>query len=267
MPPYVGGIPERQPAERSDLVDFQRQLPPQVWRRASQPWVRAGTVGSGDDLLVLAWSAGMLEEERAAGVAMLAKFGVRAGMRIANTLPGALSTPGSLLFGDVVEELGGLDIPLGPIRSLSEAQNAWSTLMNLRAEVLVTDCRSGELLLEGVVGLRENPAIVGWIWLVERPWLEGPTFPEPLQQVWRRYWLPFPEAQCFFAWSCAWGTFHLHSPERVGPVASSMGPFKQLVVRARWRNEEPDVVLPWPAQCPPEPCACGQGGVIRFRQT
>src|SRR5207302_228022 len=62
--------------------------------------VRVGVTGSGDGLLVLAWSPEALARERAAGARLLRRLGVGPGMRVANSLPGALATPGALLLGD-----------------------------------------------------------------------------------------------------------------------------------------------------------------------
>src|SRR5262245_7741849 len=59
------------------------------------PAVRAGVSGSGADLVVLTWSSADLARERAAGTRLLRGLGVRPGMRVANTLLGALATPGS----------------------------------------------------------------------------------------------------------------------------------------------------------------------------
>src|SRR5690242_15431786 len=95
-----------QPVVRhDDLVRDQLAHPPLGSRRpaGAPPVVRAGIAASGERLLVLAWSAAELARERAAGVRLFRRLGVEAGMRVANTLPGALATPGSLLLGDVVE--------------------------------------------------------------------------------------------------------------------------------------------------------------------
>lgn len=266
MPPYIGGIPDKQPAERGDLVAFQRRLPPEVWRGLSQPLVRAGTVGSGEDLLVVAWSASMLQWEKDTGAAMLAKFGVQAGMRVANTLPGALTTPGSLLLGDVVEQLGGLDIPLGEVRNRNDAHQAWKTLTLLRADIVITDRRGGALLLEEAPRLVELPTLAGWIWLTDDPCAPLPALAPQLGHVWQRCWLAVPEAQSFFAASCPSGAFHLQSAERVEVVEHPpLDPLcGRLVVRGHRQWQEPDVVLPWPARRSARPCACGRDGVIEF---
>ncbi|TMA66768.1 MAG: phenylacetate--CoA ligase [Deltaproteobacteria bacterium] len=87
--------------------------------------VRVGVTGSGDGLLVLAWSPAALARERAAGVRLLRRLGVGPGTRVANSLPGALATPGALLLGDVVEEIGALDVPLGSPDTEPAARQAW----------------------------------------------------------------------------------------------------------------------------------------------
>ena len=93
--------------QRTELLTDQLDHLPLGTRRfadAAHP-VRLGITGTGDTLLVLAWSAADLARERAAGARLFGTLGVRAGMRVANTLPGALATPGSLLLGDVIEEI------------------------------------------------------------------------------------------------------------------------------------------------------------------
>src|SRR5207244_5253645 len=101
---------------REELLRDQLEHLPLGTRRFTDaaPPVRVGVTGSGDDLLVLAWSPAALARERAAGARLLRRLGVVAGTRVANSLPGALATPGALLLGDVVEEIGALDVPLGP---------------------------------------------------------------------------------------------------------------------------------------------------------
>ena len=77
---------------REELVRDQREHLPWGTRRftdAGAP-VRVGVAGSGDALLVLAWSAAALARERAAGARLLRGLGVAAGTRVANSLPGAL---------------------------------------------------------------------------------------------------------------------------------------------------------------------------------
>src|SRR5690242_1472743 len=107
---------------REDLVRDQRADPRSI--RGTAP-VRLGITGSGEDLLVLGWSAADLARERAAGTRLLGRLGMLPGMRVANTLPGALATPGSLLLGDVIEDLGALDVPLGVVESAAAARPAW----------------------------------------------------------------------------------------------------------------------------------------------
>src|SRR5579862_1333062 len=113
---------------RADLVRDQLAHP-----HRSRAAVRVGVTGTGETLLVLAWSAAELARERAAGVRLLRRLGVAPGMRVANTLPGALATPGSLLLGDVVEELGALDVPLGD----GPPTAAWELVDRVQPDVIV----------------------------------------------------------------------------------------------------------------------------------
>jgi hypothetical protein len=131
-------------------------------------------------------------------------------MRVANTLPGALATPGALLLGDVVEELGALDVPLGPIETEAAARAVWELMDRVEPDVLVLDAPSAPALLaaapagarpwwRGIVLLRCGddarvravvvPAAVGFT-------------------GWQRTWLAVPEATSFVAHSCAAGRLH-----------------------------------------------------------
>src|SRR5438552_7119364 len=123
---------------RADLVREQLTHPPHGTRRppGAAPPVRLGVSGSGAELLVLAWSAADLARERAAGIRVLARLGVAPGMRVANTLPGALATPGSLLLGHVVEELAAPDVPLGPVEDAAAARQAWDLVERVTPDAI-----------------------------------------------------------------------------------------------------------------------------------
>src|SRR5262245_52281016 len=88
-PPEWASIPL---TRRADLVRDQLEHPPLGSRRpinAPTP-VRTGASGTGDDLLVLAWSQQDLALERGAGVRALRRVGVRAATPVANNLAGEL---------------------------------------------------------------------------------------------------------------------------------------------------------------------------------
>jgi len=170
--------------------------------------VRAGATGSGSDLLVLAWTERELALERAAGARMLQRLEIPPATPIANTLPGALTSPGSLLFGDVVEEHGGLDVPLGEIGSDAAAKQAWELLDRVTPGVLCLEPATAARFLSAA------PAAA-------RPWLRGILFlwraaPAVAVEVpaaigfsgWQRVWLAVPEASCFAASSCGAGNLH-----------------------------------------------------------
>src|SRR5881396_1327927 len=164
LPPLIGDrrAPMSAPlTHRTDLVCDQRTHPPHGTRRppGAAPPVRLGVSGSGAELLVLAWSAADLARERAAGTRLLTRLGVAPGMRVANTLPGALATPGSLLLGDVVEELGALDVPLGQVDAAA-ARQAWELIDRVTPDVTVLDDASAAPFLAAA-----PPA--------ERPWWRG----------------------------------------------------------------------------------------------
>src|SRR5262245_48064620 len=112
---------------RADLVAEQRAHPPWGRRRFSpdEPPVRVGTTGSGDDLLLLGWTPAELAAEVAAGARLFGRLGIAPGMCVANALPGALATPGALLVGDVIEQIGALDVPLGVVDTAAAGPAAW----------------------------------------------------------------------------------------------------------------------------------------------
>jgi len=266
MAVYLGGKPPKTPASRRELAAFQRNLPPDVWHRQDPPLVRCGIAGSGEDMVVLAWTAAALAVERDAGVAMLRRFGVKPGMRAVHTLPGALFTPGSLLLGDVLEALGVLDVPLGPIRKESDSALLWSTVRSLNADVLVTEAASGLRIL------REQPPadvlakLRHWIWMSEDPTFTIPPLPPLASGTRCALWLTAPEAECFFAYRCPESSVHLHHPERVripSPEERRSLRAEGLIVAADSANQGIEILVPWPVRNLRH-CACGQGGALEL---
>ena len=202
----------RMPLTRRDelLRDQLDHLPHGTRRFAdAAPPVRAGTTGTGAAMLVLTWSAADLARERAAGARLLGRLGVRAGMGVANTLRGALVTPGALLLGDVVEEIGALDVPLGAIENDAAARQAWELVDRVKPAVMVVDQPSARRLFTA------TPT-------AERPWWQGIVVlnasevkPQPIAvpdaagfSGWQRAWLAVPEATSFVAYACAAGRVH-----------------------------------------------------------
>jgi phenylacetate-coenzyme A ligase PaaK-like adenylate-forming protein len=205
---------------RAELVEDQLAHPPLGSRRpptAPAP-VRAGASGTGASLLVLAWSAAELARERRAGTRLLGRLGVRPGMRVANTLPGALVTPGSLLLGDVIEELGALDVPLGAVNSAAAAKQAWELVDRVEPEVIILDPGSSAALLAAAPE-RGRPWWRGIVWLagaeIVLPPAAGFT-------GWARTWLAVPEATSFVAGSCSAGRFHVDD-EVIAEVVDDAG--------------------------------------------
>jgi hypothetical protein len=194
---------------RSDLVAEQRARPPWGARRFApdDPPVRVGTTGTGDDLLLLGWTAGELAGEVAAGARLFGRLGVAPGMRIANTLAGALVTPGCLLVGDVVEAIGALDVPLGVIESESAARPAWELFDRVQATVLVCEPGPPTTTFFAAAPPAERPWWRGIVWL-SRGAAAAPVPPPPGFAGWERTWLAVAEATSFVAGSCAAGAFH-----------------------------------------------------------
>jgi len=200
---------------RDELVRDQLAHAPKATRPVADaaPPVRAGVTRSGDALLVLTWTANDLARERAAGARLFRRLGIEAGTPVANTLPGALATPGSLLLGDVMEEIGALDVPLGTIDSDTAARQAWELVDRVQPGVLVLEPSTGARFLaaapettrawwRGIVWLRTDSTDV----VAAAP-------PSPLPGAgftgWQRTWLAIAETTSFVALSCAARRFHL----------------------------------------------------------
>lgn len=236
---------------RDDLLREQRgHLPLGKPRPGGEPFVRVGVSGTGERLLVLAWTAADLARERAAGTRVLRRLGIEPGTRVANTLPGALATPGSLLLGDVVEELGALDVPLGVVDSEAAARQVWDLVDRVRPDVIV--------LADAAALFAHAPA-------ASRPWWRGIVWLCSRSSVpasagfagWQRAWLAVPEATSFVAAECASGRLHLDDAVVAEVVDGA------LVVTALGFQAQPvRYVTDVRARLSATPCACGDGGPI-----
>jgi phenylacetate-coenzyme A ligase PaaK-like adenylate-forming protein len=258
----------RRPELLRDQLDH---LPYGTRRLADAPHpVRAGVTGTGPDLLVLAWSASDLARERAAGVRVLGRSGISAGMRVANSLPGALATPGSLLLGDVIEDIGALDVPLGAIESEAAAKQAWELIDRVQPAVLVLEASSSSRLFATV----SNGTRDWWKGII---WLDRgsgganqPTVPRSVGFTgWQRGWLAAAEASSFLAWSCAAGMFHVDAgvvAEVVNPADGGALPAGRPGVLALTPLGGDMPLLRYAsgicARAVSSPCACGEDGVV-----
>jgi hypothetical protein len=198
---------------RAALVADQRAHPPlgSHWARTPAGPIRAGATGSGDDLLVLGWSEADLAAERAAGARVLGALGITPGTPVANMLPGALATPGALLVGDVVEEIGALDVPLGVIESAAAARPAWELFDRVKPAVLILDEGGGAAFL-GAAPAADRPWWNGIIWLRRAGAAPRERVFVPEAAGFRgaqRSWLAVPEVASFVAWSCGEGRYHV----------------------------------------------------------
>lgn len=184
-------------SRRADLLARQLGSPPFGDRTfaAGDPPVRAGTTGSGGDLLVLAWSATELAAEIAAGTRVLGGLGITPGMRVANTLPGALATPGALLLGDVNEAIGALDVPLGVVENANAARAAWELVDRVECGVLVLAPETAAPFLDAA-GAAPRPWWQGIVWLDRAGRAPRPAVPSGFAG-WQRGWLAIPEATSF----------------------------------------------------------------------
>jgi len=231
------------------------------------PPVRVGTTGSGDGLLVLAWSAGALARERAAGARLLRRLGVEPGMRVANTLPGALATPGALLLGDVVEEIGALDVPLGSPESEAAARQAWDLVDRVEPSILVLDAASAGSLFAAV-----PPATRPWwrgvVWL--RGGAAAPRVPAAAGfSGWQRHWLAVPEASSFVAHSCAASRYHVDEGVEAEVVDAGSGtpvPAGREGLLVLTPLDGDSALLRYAsgvaARMLPAPCSCGEAGTV-----
>ena len=205
---YTGDRMATTPLRRADLLADQAAHPPFGHRRftGDDPPVRVGVTGAGAELLLLVWSATDLAAEIQAGTRVLGRLGVRPGMRVANTLPGALATPGALLLGDVNEAIGALDVPLGTADTEAAARAAWELVDRVQCEVLVLAAETAATFLAAASDA-PRPWLQGIIWLSRPGGAERPVVPEGFPG-WQRTWLAVPEVASFAASSCARGVLH-----------------------------------------------------------
>jgi hypothetical protein len=250
---YKAGAMPQGLLRRPDLLADQRLRSPFGHRRfaADDPPVRAGITGSGSDLLLLVWSATDLAGEIEAGVRVLGRLGVGAGTRVANTLPGALETPGALLLGDVDEALGALDVPLGTVETEAAARAAWELVDRVQCEVLVLEPATAATLF-AAASAEPRPWLRGIVWLVRA---DGPALPPaPGFGGWQRSWLAVPEVASFVAGSCEAGRLHVD----VGVEAAVID--RELVLTPRGPAAAPGPLATGIAARLEPSCACGVAG-------
>lgn len=269
MPVFWGIVPPERPVQRETLVRMQRSLPPQTWRRQVDPLIRAGVSGRGDALLVLAWTAQMLSVERSAGVRFLQLAGIRPGHRVANTLPGALTTPGSLLLGDVVEDLGALDIPLGPITNTEGAARCWELLRMVEPQALVLEAATAPVFFADAPPAQEW-SLNAVIWLHREIPTAWPRLPQNIGAERTLHWLTVPEVQCFFAHSCEEGHFHLDQLLQWRVVdPSDFSVSSQGWLEVAWHAPEQgelQYLVPWRVTMATPACSCGGGAALELLQ-
>jgi hypothetical protein len=169
--------------------------------------VRVGVTGSGATLLLLPWSEADLARERAAGARVFGRLGIRGRMRVANALPGALATPGALIVGDVNEELGALDVPLGEIATPAAAAAAWELLDRVEVNVLILDPATARPLLDAAPP-SPRPWWRGIVWLARPGAITNPPATGGFDG-WQRTWLAVPEVTSFAGGDCAEGRVHV----------------------------------------------------------
>jgi len=235
---------------RAELVADQLAHPP--WGRGDRavddPPVRVGATGTGADLLLLGWTAHELADEVAAGARLFGRFGIAPGARVANTLPGALVTPGCLLVGDVVEAIGALDVPLGVVESEAAARPAWELFDRVEASVLVAEPGPATTTFFATAPRADRPWWRGIVWL-SRGAAATPVPPPPGFAGWQRTWLAVPEATSFVAGSCPHGGFHVDEG-----VAVTVEDGELVVGRRRYASGLRARAI--------DRCPCGAGGIV-----
>lgn len=253
------------PTTRTELVaDQLAHLPHGSRRPANAPApVRAGATGTGNDLLVLTWTKSDLAAEREAGVRLLRSLGAEPRLRVANTLSGALATPGSLMVGDVVDELGALDIPLGAVRDDASARSAWKLIDRVEANILIVDYCSAHALF-AAADSAPRPYWQGTITVIAST--DAPYPPQGAPETlgfegWQRFWIAVPEAGGFFGASCGAGSVHVDGGLHVDLVDRSgasvaRGDVGSVLVTPLARNQ---VVLRYASglRAREIDCACG----------
>ena len=239
---------------RADRVADQRTHPPygrDMVVGGGAP-VRIGATGTGDELLVLAWSASGLAGEIAAGARVFGRLGITRGVRVSNALPGALATPGALLVGDVNEAIGALDVPLGLIETEAAAEAAWALMDRVEVGVLVLDPTRAQTLLAAVpAGAR--PWWQGIIWL-RTPNTSRAPVPASALGGWQHHWLAVPEVSSFVAGTCRDGRQH---PDEAVTVAVVDG---ELTIAARGAAAYATGMRVRSVDA----CSCGDGGAIEL---
>lgn len=256
------------PTRRGDLVRDQLAHPPLGRRRlaGASPAVRVGAVGSADDLLVLAWSAGELAQDRVAGARVLSGLGVGTGIRVANTLPGSLASPGALQLGDVIESMGNLDVPLGVIESEAAAKQAWALVDLVEPEVLVLDARSASRLLASAPGA-VRPWWRGIVWLQTGGAAVSTASSPAGFSGWERTWFGVAEVGNFVGGSCARGSLHIDGgvlAEVVDPSGRSLrGETEGELTLTRLDLESPLLRFATGMRARQvDDCACGRGRAV-----
>jgi hypothetical protein len=173
---------------------------------------RLGVSARGEQSVVVSWTAADLARLAADGARALGAAGIRRGNRVANTLEGGLTVPGSLALGDALEALGALDVPLGPASDEKSGEALAALIDRIGIEVLVVDAPSASALLP-ILAARRRPGVQGIVWTGARE----PEWPERLP-AWRRRWLSLPEVHVHAAVGCTAGALHVEPTVRVDAV-------------------------------------------------
>jgi hypothetical protein len=210
--------------------------------------LRLGICDRQAETIVLSWTADDLRRAAASGARAMRAAGILPRMKIANTLDGGFETPGSLILGDAVEALGGLDIPLGPVRDDRSALAAAELLARVGVDVLVASPPTAGPLLSAIErgGAR---SLAGILWL-------GPDPPRLNLGCWWRRWIAVPEVAIFTAIECERGRLHL-DPSLRGEVENGRVVLTPLVGDAPVLRYDSGLRAGVDASA----CGCGESGM------
>jgi len=107
---------------------------------AAEPLIRAGLATAAVPRPTpIAWSRADLDREAALGARLLARAGLRARSRTADTLDGGLVAPGTLAVSDALEALDALALPVGPVTSEAALQRVAEVWEIVRPEAIIVD--------------------------------------------------------------------------------------------------------------------------------
>lgn len=127
------------PLKIEELAADEQAHPPYGSWRAARSFVRVGVPARPSALEMLVFTADDLAAESRVGALALSAAGLAPGGRATNAFAGGLMTPGSLVVGDATQELGALDMPVGPISAQGPRDVAFDFWQRVKPDFAVLD--------------------------------------------------------------------------------------------------------------------------------